>query len=309
MTVAGIESDGLVEENKKQIDLYFNQFLPPGKKKRVFINITGDVECVSTITLSRGSVRVGELERDAAAFLSEEYNEEVDEKTKAVLRYINEERSESDQQQISFSDPMNLLGKHGEYVRPLVTNDPRPPYIVNPSVFKTPQSTILVTHHPEREFTFRLLEHSQYITSWIKSPDKGFYSIDYEYWKKGKDRVRRGFNPDFFIQIDLDQYIDKLVKQDKKQYLDSLRSLQDKGIEKLIHVVEIKSDDDDDEATPKKAEYATEHFKKLNEKLIEVNPVDIPKEHHPYLKQHYIFKLLTPTDYFGWFSDIRTGKI
>ena len=46
--------------------------------------------------------------------------------------------------------------------------------------------------------------------SWIKSPDKNFYSIAYEYWKGGKDRVRRSFNPDFFIRIDFDEYISRL---------------------------------------------------------------------------------------------------
>jgi hypothetical protein len=33
------------------------------------------------------------------------------------------------------------------------------------------------------------------------------HSIDYEYWKCGKDRVRGSFNPDFFIRIDLDDYV------------------------------------------------------------------------------------------------------
>ena len=143
----------------------------------------------------------------------------------------------------------------------MIENDDRPPYIVNPSVFKTPQSTILVTHTPEKEFVFRLLEHSQYLDAWIKSPDKGFYSIDYEYWKGGKDRVRRGFNPDFFIKINLDDYITLLRKKGAVKHLEGLRDLQEKGIESVIRVVEIKSDEDDDEATPAKAEWAKAHFR------------------------------------------------
>ena len=41
-------------------------------------------------------------------------------------------------------------------------------------------------------------------------PDQGFYSIDYGYWRGGKDRVRNSFNPHFFIKIDLAEYISRL---------------------------------------------------------------------------------------------------
>ncbi|MFH1096793.1 MAG: hypothetical protein V1749_04780 [Candidatus Desantisbacteria bacterium] len=190
MEKAEISDKGLTEDNKKQIDLYFNQFLPRGKKKRVFENIKGDIIPISTQKLECRSVRVGELERDATAFISESYQEEVDEKTKALLKHLSDTKKPKYQPAISFIDPTGLLGKHSEYVRTLIKNDDRPPYIVNPSVFKTPQSTVLVSHHPEKEFVLRLLEHAQYLDSWIKSPDKGFYSIDYEYWKGGK---RQGY--------------------------------------------------------------------------------------------------------------------
>ena len=162
-----------------------------------------------------------------------------------------------------------MLSKHSEYVRPFIENDDRPPYIVNPSILKSPQSTILVSHYPEKEFVFRLLENAQYLHSWIKSPDKGFYSVDYEYWKGGKDRVRRGFNPDFFIKMNLDNYIALLKKKGAVANLEYLRNLQDNGYETIIRAVEIKSDDDDDEATPAKAEWANAHFKSVNEKLLE----------------------------------------
>ncbi len=85
-----------------------------------------------------------------------------------------------------------------------------------------------------------------YIDSWIKSPDKNFYSIDYEYWKGGKDRVRRSFNPDFFIKIDLDEYITRLESEGKQDHLEKLKKLQDEGVETIIKVVEIKSDEEQD---------------------------------------------------------------
>jgi type III restriction enzyme len=313
MEKADIPYNGLTEDNKKQIELYFIQFLPPGKKKRVFINIKGDLVPISTQEMERESIRVGELERDATAFMSESYKEEVDEKSKAMISHLIESRKpkkqQNDQQGFSFIDSTELLSKHSEYVRPFIENDDRPPYIVNPSVLKSPQSTILVSHYPEKEFVFRLMEHAQYLDAWIKSPDKGFYSVDYEYWKGGKDPVRRGFNPDFFIKMNLDQYLAILKKKGEVNYLDALRELQDNGYETIIRAVEIKSDDDDDEATPAKAEWAEAHFKSVNEKLLEPLPGNFPAEFKNDIKQFYTFDLLKPEGYVKWFGNLRAGKI
>ena len=60
---------------------------------------------------------------------------------------------------------------------------------------------VIVSHEPERHFIFRLIEHSKWISSWIKSADREFYSLEYEYWKGEKDRVRRPFSPDFLLEI------------------------------------------------------------------------------------------------------------
>ncbi|MDO9546415.1 MAG: DEAD/DEAH box helicase family protein [Pelolinea sp.] len=313
MVKSGIPENGLTEANKKQIYLYFNLFLPKGTKKRVFDNIKGDLVPISTSKTERGSVRIGELERDATAFLSEMYKEEVDEKTKALLDHLIKSRKPKDQATsqpgFSFVDATGLLEKNKEYVRSLVPNDDRPPYVVNTFVFKTPQSTVLVSHHPEKEFVFLLLEHSQYLDAWIKSPDKGFYSINYEYWKGGKDRVRQGFNPDFFIKINLDDYLAILKKKGVVKNLEHLKDLQDKGCETLIRVVEIKSDEDDDEATPAKSEWAKQHFEAVNEKLQLPLPGNFDKEYKSEIKQFYTFDLLKPEGYSRWFADLREGKI
>ncbi|MDP2643802.1 MAG: hypothetical protein Q8P24_02575, partial [Desulfobacterales bacterium] len=230
-----------------------------------------------------------------------------------MLKHLTDTRRPKKQRDtqtfFSFIDSTGLLGKHSEYVRPLIENDDRPPYIVNPSVFKTPQSTVLVSHFPEKEFVFLLLENSQYLDAWIKSPDKGFYAIDYEYWKGGRDRIRRGFNPDFFIKSDLDKYINILKKKGEVKNIDVLRELQDKGYEALVRAVEIKSDDDDDEATPAKAEWAKAHFEAVNAKLLEPLPGNFDKEYKQEIKQFYTFDLLTPEGYVKWFENLRTGKI
>lgn len=309
MEKSGIPHNELIDENKKEIELYFNSFLPRGKKKRVFENIKGDIVPTSTHNLERGSVRVGELELDATAFLSEVYEEEVDERTNALLNHLRQTRKPAGAGTFSFYDSTGLLAEHGEYVRSIVAEDDRSPYIVNSSVFKTPQSTVLVSHHPEKAFVFLLLEHYEYLEAWIKSPDKGFYSVDYEYWKAGKNRVKRGFNPDFFIKMNLDSYIETIRIKSAQANLDSLRELQEKGYETIIRVVEIKSDEDDDEATPAKAEWATAHFEAVNQKLLDPLPGNFEKKYKPDIKQFYTFDLLKPDGYASWFKNLQEGEI
>jgi len=210
MEEAGIKGDKLSEDNRKQIDIYFSQFLPRGKKKRFFENIEGDLIPIDTSRMERSGIRVGELERDRTAFLSEDYETEVGDTNKFVLEYINELRGRpKDKRQLSLFKPEDFVESRDEIIRPFVKGDTRPPYVVNTSKLKSPQNIVLVSHSQEKEFVFQLIENSEYINSWVKSPDRNFYSIDYEYWKGGKDRVRRSFNPDFFIKIDLDEYISK----------------------------------------------------------------------------------------------------
>jgi type III restriction enzyme len=307
MEKAGIPSKGLTQDNKKQIELYFNQFLPKGKKKPEVENVEGDIVPLSTKTLSRESVRVGEFERDASAFISEAYEQELDDTSKLVLKHITDTRGTLAQSPLAFMDPHNFLGKHHEYVRALAEHDNRPPYIVNTSALKNPQSAVLVSHTPEKAFVFGLLEHERYISSWIKSPNKGFYSLKYEYWKGGKDRTIRSFNPDFFVQIELDAYI--ATVRASGGAVEKLHELQEQGIEYLVCVVEIKSDEDTDEATPAKAKWAKEHFEALNRKLREVNVIDIPAEHRAHARQYYTFDLLKPQRYADWFEKLRNGDV
>ncbi len=310
MKQAGIKGDKLSEENRKQIDNYFNQFLPRGKKKRVFENIEGNLIPVDTAEkMDRTGIRVSELEKDRTAFLSEDYETEVGETNKFVLEYINELRGRpKDKQQLSLFKPEDFVERRDEIIRTFVKGDTKPPYVVNTSKLKNPQNIVLVSHLPEKEFVFQLIDNSDYIDSWIKAPDKNFYSIDYEYWKGGKDRVRRSFNPDFFIKINIDDYISKLESNGSLNHLENLRKLQDEGIESLIRVVEIKSDEDQDEATPVKAEYAKAHFERVSNKLQTVNISDVDKQYRDDAKQYYTFDLLTPNQFPRWFADLKKGR-
>jgi type III restriction enzyme len=310
MKQVGIKGDKLSEDNRKQIDNYFNQFLPRGKKKRVFENISGDLIPVDTSMMDRCGIRVSEIERDRTAFLSEDYEIEVGETNKFVLKYINELRGRpKDKQQLSLFKPEDFVERRDEIIRTFVKGDTRPPYVVNTSKLKSPQNIVLVSHSPEKEFVFQLIDNSDYINSWIKSPDKNFYSIDYEYWKGGKDRVRRSFNPDFFIKIDLDWYISRIESEGKQDHVEKLRKLQDEGIETLIKVVEIKSDEEQDEATPAKKEYAKAHFERVNSKLSTLNLADLESKYRSDAKQHYTFDLLTPHQFPGWIADLKKGRL
>ena len=143
----------------------------------------------------------------------------------------------------------------------------------------------------------------------MKSPDKDFYTLDYEYWKAGKDRVRRSFNPDFFIRIVISDYLMHLNSNGHSKAVDQLRYMQDQLIEDLMLAVEIKSDDDDSESTRAKGQYGEDHFKALNHRLKETNPIDLPESFRDSINQQYLFYVLRPQDYPGWFSRLRNGLI
>ena len=84
--------------------------------------------------------------------------------------------------------------------------------------------------------------------------------------------------------------------------------MQDEGIESLIKVVEIKSDEDQDEATPAKENYAKAHFERVNKKLSALNLADIESRYQSDAKQHYSFDLLIPHHFPDWIADLKKGK-
>ncbi len=107
--------------------------------------------------------------------------------------------------------------------------------VANKYNFKTPLNVILSSFDPERRFVRELTSErtAKIVDAWIKSPDVGFYSLEYS-WRKGEHPKQGSFNPDF-IKIGND-----------------------------ILVVETKMDDDDSE-NKAKLRYAREHFARVNE--------------------------------------------
>lgn len=106
---------------------------------------------------------------------------------------------------------------------------------------KTPMLSVASNHSPEKKFLNFLLrnDYESYYDSFIKSADRGFYSIPYSY-KKGTHMKYLNFNPDFFIK-----------KSD------------------LILVVEIKSDQEDANETRAKLRDSQSHFSELNKRQSE----------------------------------------
>lgn len=307
MGTAKIEGDRLSEENAQVIDLYFSQFMPAGSKKMKRESIPGNLTPVKTEEMDRTSIRASEIDKDVTVFLSEDYEAELGNENLFALEHLKNIRGKFDEKNLSLFDELDdFLKKNKGRIRALYGY--KPPFAVNTSVFKSPQNLVRVVSAPEKLFVYGLIEHVRYLQTWIKSRDMGFYSIDYEYFRKGKDRVRASFNPDFFIKIDLGKYI-RTLKGEKKD-IRKLRDLEDKGFDTLIKVVEIKSDDDDDEATPAKERYAKDHFAVLNQKLQEGSiPAEFILDHDFTERQLYLFDLLKPIQYREWFENLVTGKL
>lgn len=101
---------------------------------------------------------------------------------------------------------------------------------------KTPMLSLISNHSPEKKFINLLLktQYEDHYDSFVKSTDRGFYSIPYSY-KKGTHMKYQSFNPDFFIK---------------------------KGDQ--VIVVEIKGDQEDTNETRAKLRDALEHFIQLN---------------------------------------------
>ena len=299
-----IEGGKLSRDNRQQIDLFFNQFLPKGKKRLIRENIEGATKGITTLDIQQKSTRSGGLDQDISVFISENHENDLGEQNRFVLEELM-----SQDRQMTFKG--DWLQAQEEYDRNVIRQvlPFKNLYAVNTSLFRTPHDLVILSHAPERLFLFRLIEHSRLIRSWVKSPDKDFYTLDYEYWKAGKDRVRRSFNPDFFIRIGISDYLMHLNSDGHSKAVDQLRSLQDRGTEDLMLVVEIKSDDDDSESTRAKGQYGEDHFKALNRRLKETNPIDLPEQFRESLNQRYLFYVLRPQDYPGWFSRLRNGLI
>jgi type III restriction enzyme len=145
--------------------------------------------------------------------------------------------------------------------------------VSNSFLFKAPVNVVLASHFPEREFVTQLFkqENAAVIKSWVKSPDVGFYKIEYSYQGTGGGTKRSSFNPDYFLLLETGDVV----------------------------VVETKADDDNSATNVGKLKHATDHFKAVNE-LMAKNKGE---------KRRYFFHFVSPRDYERFFEALRNGKI
>jgi type III restriction enzyme len=132
-----------------------------------------------------------------------------------------------------------LDGKEAQIFTEMIEDDDYE--IIEASSMKTPMISITTSFSPEKKFMNLLIKdpNKSHYESFIKSTDKGFYSIPFSY-KKGTHMKYQNFNPDFFIK----------------------KSSQ-------ILVVEIKSDFEEADESRAKLRDAVTHFSELNSRQSE----------------------------------------
>lgn len=249
MKKVGITGNYLTEKNRNNILTTFGTLLRKKTKTVIPISKNMIVFDINTSSMSKQTVSISNLRKDVRlhVYYTDDYDKELLDYDKKVLNDFIEDDNR----------PVRSLNNKNTYV------------------FKTPMSIVLTTGKPESDFVEYLTkqEIANYIDSWVKSRDTGFYSIEYS-WKKNSHQIKnRLFNPDFFI---------KIVKNNKVYYL----------------VVEIKADGDDSEENKAKYKYGIEHFENLNRILNDIGE-----------KEEYIFHFLSPNAYPEFFEYIKNGKI
>jgi len=204
------ENEDLVHEQSRQNIL--QGFGVIGRKKTKSLRYKIEAENLYTINtedINKDSLGVGTLRREHSIFFDDYSTKEGDEEDRKLLK--------------------ELLEDEALHVYSLQR-------VENAFNFKTPVNVAFASYKPERDFIKRLVseENAKFIDAWIKSPDVGFYSIEYS-WRKGEHPKQGSFNPDFFIKVG-----------------------------NAILVIEIKQDKDISPENKAKLKYAREHFKRVN---------------------------------------------
>ena len=204
------ERGDLVHEQSRQSILQGFGVIERRKTKSLRYSVEAqNIYIISTKDISKVSLGVGALRREHSIFYDGYSIKEGDEEDRKLLK--------------------ELLG-----------DDTLPRYglqeVENVFNFKVPVNVVFASYKPERDFIKRLVseENAKVIDTWVKSPDIGFYSIEYS-WRKGEHPKQGSFNPDFFIKVNND-----------------------------IIVVEIKDDGDTSPENKAKLKYAREHFDRVN---------------------------------------------
>jgi|SRR5665648_314392 len=203
----GEDGSFLTLENADKIYGRFNGLLRRKPSTPVLEKAVDVLIPFNTINMRAEMSRYGTLIRDVSLFFSDNYKSEIEEDELVIFNAVRQELKKRQDNEI------------------------------NRYNFKTPVNVVFATLEPEKRFVELMTSNdfAQHIDAWIKSRDKGFYSIDYQ---KNKGSKFKAFNPDFFIKKD-----DSII------------------------VVEIKSDNDDNLENRAKNRAAKRHFELLNAEL------------------------------------------
>lgn len=253
MEKVGIKGDRVIEKNVNKILQSFSTLLRKKNKTVVPKLKVNEPFMIKTESIMNESSGIGNLRRGYSLFFTNNYDNEIEkEEHKKIFEQLVEDESL----------PRSAMKEQNEFI------------------FKTPLNIVIASSEPERKFIEYLCKRdvAAKIEGWIKSRDRGFYSIEYSMKYGSKDSktrkyAQKSFNPDFFI---------KVKTNDCEYYI----------------VVEIKSDKDDSEENKAKYKYAKEHFERLNLKLDEQR-----------INQKYIFHFLSPNGFTEFFEYLKNGTL
>ena len=146
--------------------------------------------------LPKGSFSESSLKRDSYIFYSSEEILELEKKEYEILRsHLTDKQNYN-----VVKESVEKYGGRSEEVEFLIENLIE----CNDNELKTVHNLIHVSYKPEKKFVQTLLANIELFDSFLKSPDKEFYSFPYSYKPSeiGSSHVKReSFNPDFFLKI------------------------------------------------------------------------------------------------------------
>ena len=211
MRKVGIKGGVLTDDNAKKVWSAFQTLFRPQASTIIFSRKSNEPRKVDTKSIESVSMAVGELRHDSTVFYTENFRDECSGDLASILQGVIEDDG---------------LPKSAEKE-------------INPYCLKTPVNIVLTKSAPERKFVELLTKDPlcKKVDKWVKSRDRGFYSIEYVLRKGGRS-TQGSFNPDFFLKVG-----------------------------KNIVVIEIKSDDDVSEENKVKYKWAKRHFRDLNNEL------------------------------------------
>jgi len=248
MDKVGITGDYLGKDNRQKVFSAFNTLLRKKPKSVQLRRKAKKLIKISTMDREHESVSILSLKSGNTLFFSNEWeNEIVIEDSLIACKEV-------------FADESLPHSAYQESI--------------NVFLYKTPIDLIFTSSEPERKFVRELFKenNAKYISSWIKSNNQNFYSIEYSL-TKGSHTSTHLFNPDFFI----------LIKQNNYEF---------------ISVIEIKSDNDDSEENKQKYLYGKDHYNTLNNILNEEK-----------INQKYFFNFLSPINYSDYFTYLADGRL